>query len=275
VVLRDPEGKVLKFVGTTTDIDDLKRTEEALRQTQGDLAHVARVATLNTMTASIAHEVSQPLAGILINANTCVRMLAADSPDLASVAETVRRTIRDANRAQEVITRLRAMFSSKTPTLEMADLNDVAREVIALSTAELRRSGALVQTDFAADLPHVRIDRVQLQQVILNLLLNAAEAMAGVHDRSRAILVQTRLHDDGSVSLGVQDSGTGVDPKVAESLFDAFYTTKPKGLGVGLSISRSIIENHHGWIDAKQNDGPGATFSFSLPRLRPKAEPSV
>jgi C4-dicarboxylate-specific signal transduction histidine kinase len=265
VVLRDPEGKVLKFVGTTTDIDDLKRTEEALRQTQGDLAHVARVTTLNTMTASIAHEVSQPLAGILMNANTCKRMLAADPPNLAGVAETVRRTIRDANRAQEVITHLRAMFSSKTPTMEMADLNDVAREVIALSTAELRRGGGLVRTDFADDLPHVSIDRVQLQQVILNLLLNAAEAMAGVQDRSRTILVQTRLHDDGSVRLDVRDSGTGVDPKAAERLFDAFYTTKPKGLGVGLSISRSIIEKHDGRLWVEANAGPGATFSFCIP----------
>jgi PAS domain S-box-containing protein len=265
VVLRDPEGKVLKFVGTTTDIDDLKRTEEALRQTQGDLAHVARVATLNAMTASIAHEVRQPLAGILNNANTCVRMLAADPPNLAGAAETVRRTIRDANRAQEMIARLRAMFSKKALTLEMVDLNDAAREVIVLSAGELQRRRALLQTDFADHLPPVRADRVQLQQVILNLLLNAAEAMTGVEDRSRVVLVQTRLQDDGSVRMDVRDSGPGVDPKTVDRLFEAFYTTKPDGMGIGLSICRSIIESHDGRLSATANEGPGATFSFSIP----------
>jgi PAS domain S-box-containing protein len=266
VVLRDPEGKVIKFVGTTTDIDDLKRAEETLRQTQGDLAHVARVATLNAMTASIAHEVSQPLAGILTNANTCVRMLAADPPNLAGAAETVRRTIRDANRAREMIARLRAMFSKKALTLEMVDLNGAAREVIVLSAGELQRRRALLQTDFADDLPPVSADRVQLQQVILNLLLNAVEAMTGVEDRPRVVLVQTQLQDeDGSVRLDVRDSGIGVDPHAVERLFEAFYTTKPDGMGIGLSICRSIIESHDGRLWAKANDGPGATFSFSIP----------
>jgi PAS domain S-box-containing protein len=265
VVLRDPEGKVLKFVGTTTDIDDLKRTEEALRQTQVDLAHVARVATLNTMTASIAHEVSQPLTGILTNADTCVRMLAADPPNLAGIAETVRRTIRDANRAREMIARLRAMFSKKTLTLEMVDLNDAAREVIVLSAGELQRRRALLQTDFADDLPPVSADRIQLQQVILNLLLNTAEAMTGVEDRPRTVLVNTDLDSDGSVRLDVRDSGIGVDPHAVERLFEAFYTTKPDGMGIGLSICRSIIESHDGRLSATANDGPGATFSFSIP----------
>jgi PAS domain S-box-containing protein len=256
----------LAFVGAVRDITDQTLSEEALRQTQSDLAHVARIATLNTMTASIAHEVSQPLSGILTNARTCVRMLGADPPNLAGAAETARRTIRDANRASEVIQRLRAMVSSKAPTMEKADLNEVAREVIALSMAELRRSGALLQTDFADDLPHVAIDRVQVQQVILNLLLNAADAMAGVEDRPRVILVQTRLQDDGSVRLDVRDSGNGVDPKAVERLFDAFYTTKPNGLGVGLSISRSIIEKHDGRLWVEANAEPGATFSFCIPR---------
>ena len=192
-VLRDAEGKVLKFVGTTTDIDDQKRAEETLRRTQADLAHVARVATLNAMTASIAHEVSQPLSGILTNASTSLRMLAADPPNLAGAAETARRTIRDANRAAEVIRRLRAMFSTKAPTMESVDLNDAAREVIALSAGELQGGRALVQTDFADDLPRVSADRVQLQQVILNLLLNAADAMAEVDGiRPRTILVANR-----------------------------------------------------------------------------------
>jgi signal transduction histidine kinase len=153
--------------------------------------------------------------------------------------------------------------------METADLNDVAREVIALSTGELRRAGALPQTDFADGLPHISVDRVQLQQVILNLLLNAADAMAGVEDRPRTLLVRTGLHDDGSVKLLVRDSGTGIDPARIERLFDAFYTTKAKGMGIGLSISRSIIERHGGRLWADNNEGPGATFSFSLPGASP------
>ena len=160
-VIEHIEGRPI-FMGVIQDITESKVAEEALNQTRSELAHVARVATLNAMTASIAHEVSQPLSGILTNANTCVRMLAADPPNLAGAAETARRTIRDANRATEVIQRLRAMFSTKAATMEMADLNDVAREVIALSMGELRRAGALLQTDFADELPHISVDRVQL-----------------------------------------------------------------------------------------------------------------
>jgi PAS domain S-box-containing protein len=253
------------FMGVIQDVTESKVAEEALNRARSELAHVARVATLNAMTASIAHEVSQPLSGILTNANTCVRFLAADPPNLAGAAETARRTIRDANRATEVIQRLRAMFSTKAPTMEVADLNDVALEVIALSTGELRRAGALLRTAFADGLPRVNVDRVQLQQVILNLLLNAADAMAGVEDRPRTLLVQTGLHDDGSVRLLVRDSGTGINPATADKLFDAFYTTKAKGMGVGLSISRSIIERHNGRLWAEANEGPGATFSFCIP----------
>jgi len=255
------------FMGIVQDITESKLAEAALNQARSELAHVARVATLNAMTASIAHEVSQPLSGILTNANTCVRMLASDPPNLAGAVETARRTIRDANRATEVIQRLRAMFSTKSPTIEVAEINDLASEVIALSMGELLRNGALLQTDFAEELPHVGVDRVQLQQVILNLLLNAADAMAEVKDRPRTLLVQTGLHDDGSVKLLVRDSGTGVDPDTIERLFDAFYTTKSKGMGVGLSISRSIIERHDGRLWAEANEGPGATFSFCLPSL--------
>ncbi len=183
--------------------------DEALTRTRSELAHVARVATLNAMTASIAHEVSQPLAGILTNANTCVRMLAANPPNLAGAAETARRTIRDADRASDVVKRLRAMFSKKAPATELIDLNDVAQEVIDLSGGELQRSRALLQSAFAGGLPPVSVDRVELQQVILNLLLNAADAMAGIEDRPRTILVKTGLDNNGSVKLDVRDSGHG------------------------------------------------------------------
>ena len=226
---------------------------------------MARMATLSAMTASITHEVSQPISGILTNSNTCARMLAADPPNVVGARETVRRTIRDANRASEVIKRLRAMFAKKAPTMERVDLNEAAQEVIALSSAELRRSRSILQTDFAEPLPAISGDRVQLQQVILNLLLNAADAMAGIEDRPRTLRVQTQIQGGDSIQLLVRDSGVGLDPRGIEKLFEAFHTTKAHGLGIGLAISRSIIESHKGKLWALANDGPGATFGFSIP----------
>ena len=243
----------------------LHRNHEAQNRARLELTHVERLATLSTMTASITHEVSQPISGILTNANTCVRMLTADPPNVVGATETARRTIRDANRASEVIKHLRAMFAKKAPTMEMVDLNDAAREVIALSSAELRRRGAEWQTEFTEPLPAVSGDRVQLQQVILNLLLNAADAMAEIEDRSRTLRVQTLLAGGDTVKLLVRDSGVGLDPRGIEKLFEAFHTTKAHGLGIGLAVSRSIIESHKGQLWASANDGPGATFGFSIP----------
>jgi PAS domain S-box-containing protein len=243
----------------------LRAREEALNQARLELAHVARTATLSAMTASITHEVSQPISGIITNSSTCARMLAADPPNVAGAAEAVRRTIRDANRASEVITRLRAMFAKKAPTMEMIDLNEAAQEVIAMSSAELRRSRSVLQTDFADPLPAISGDRVQLQQVILNLLLNAADAMAVVEDRPRTLRVRTQIDGRDRVKVLVQDSGVGLDPRGIDKLFEAFYTTKAHGLGIGLAISRSIIESHNGKLWATANDGPGATFGFSIP----------
>jgi PAS domain S-box-containing protein len=259
------QGLIDRFAKIAGIAIDRTRADEALNQARLELTHVARLATLSAMTASITHEVSQPISGILTNASTGARMLAADPPNVAGAAETVRRTIRDANRAAEVIKRLRAMFAKKAPTMEMVDLNDAAREVIAMSSAELRRSRSVLQTDFAELLPAIRGDRVQLQQVILNLLLNAADAMAGIEDRPRTLQVQTEIHGSDSIQLLVRDSGVGVDPRGIEKLFEAFHTTKAHGLGIGLSISRSIIESHHGKLWARANDGPGATFGFCIP----------
>ena len=217
------------------------------------------------MGVSIAHDVSQPLSGILTNANTGLRMLTADPPNLAGAAETARRTIRDANRASDIVSRLRTMFSKSAPTVGPIDLNDAAREVIALAAGELQKGRALVQTEFAEDLPVVNADRVQLQQVILNLVLNAAEAMAEVEDRPRKLVVETSLDEGGGVKLSVRDSGVGVDQSTVEKLFQAFYTTKANGMGVGLSICRSIIQSHAGRLWVEANPGSGATFSFSIP----------
>jgi C4-dicarboxylate-specific signal transduction histidine kinase len=243
----------------------LRSREEALNQARLELAHLSRAATLNAMTASITHEVSQPISGIITNLNTCARMLAAEPPNVAGTAEAVRRTIRDANRASEVVVRLRAMFAKKAPTLERVDLNDAAQEVIAMSSAELRRSRSVLQTEFARSLPAISGDRVQLQQVILNLLLNAADAMDGVEDRPRTLRVRTQVDGSDSVRVLVQDSGVGLDPHGVDKLFEAFYTTKAHGLGIGLAVSRSIIESHKGKLWATANDGPGATFGFSVP----------
>jgi PAS domain S-box-containing protein len=265
VVLRDPKGKVLKFVGTTTDIDDQKRAEESLRQTQAELAHVARVTTMGELTASMAHEINQPLSGIITNASTCLRMLAANPPNLDGARETTLRTIRDGNRASDVIKRLRALFSKKSPAIELVDLNEATREVIALARSELQRNQAILSPELADGLPPIAGDRVQLQQVILNLLLNASEAMRGIEDRPRRLLVRTENEEGDRVRLSVKDSGVGLEPHAVEKLFQPFYTTKSSGMGIGLSVSRSIIENHRGRIWATPNDGPGATFSFSLP----------
>lgn len=253
------------FLGAIQDVTENKVAEEALNRARAELTHMARVMTLGALTASIAHEVNQPLSGIITNASTCLRMLAADPPNLDGARATAQRTLRDGNRASEVIQRLRAMFVRKQPTTEPVDLNEAAREVLALSSSELQGCRVILRTDFDSGLPAVSGDRVQLQQVILNLVLNATDAMRTVDDRPRALHVATVREDPGQVRLSVRDSGVGIDTKSLERLFDAFYTTKSHGMGVGLSISRSIIESHEGRLWASANDGPGATFSFSIP----------
>jgi PAS domain S-box-containing protein len=254
------------------EIIDRKRLDEARRQaeqalhlTQAELARVSRLTTMGALAAAIAHEVNQPLSGIITNASTCLRMLSADSPNVAGACETARRTIRDGNRASEVITRLRALFRKEDLTLASLDLNEVTREVIALSLSDLQRNRVALQSELADDLPTITGDRIQLQQVILNLLRNASDAMVGVNDRPRQLLIRTEREDGDRVRVSVRDAGVGVDPQSMNKLFDAFYTTKSDGMGIGLSVSRSIIERHRGRFWAEQNDGPGATFSFSIP----------
>jgi PAS domain S-box-containing protein len=264
--LLDQQGRILKWHGTVVDMHDWKQAQEELRNTQAELAQMTRVTTLGELTASIAHEVNQPLSGIVTNASTCLRMLNADPPNVEGARETARRTIRDGNRASDVITRLRALFARKSYTVEPVDLNEAVREVIALSLSRLQRDRVILRPELAGSLPFVTGDRVQLQQVILNLLQNASDAMSGVEDRPRQLLIRTDAEETDHVRLTVQDSGVGFDPQVAERLFKAFYTTKGDGMGIGLSVSRSIIETHRGRLWAKLNDGPGATFSFSIPR---------
>jgi C4-dicarboxylate-specific signal transduction histidine kinase len=261
---RDERGH-LEYTGAVQDVTEQRRSEEALSQVRSELAHVARVTSLGALTASIAHEVNQPLSGIVTNASTCLRMLAADPPNIEGARETARRTIRDGNRASEVITRLRALFSKQDATPAAVDLNEATREVLALARSELQRHRVLLRADLVDDLPPVTGDRVQLQQVILNLLLNAAEAMRGVDDRPRQVVIRTARDADDRVRLSVQDAGVGFAPEAINKLFESFYTTKRDGMGMGLSVSRSIIENHQGRLWATPHDGPGATFAFSIP----------
>ena len=263
--IRDNDGR-LEYVGAVQDVTQRKISEEALAKARSELAHVASVTSLATLTASIAHEVNQPLSGIVTNAGTCLRMLTLDPPNVDGARETARRTIRDGNRASDVITRLRALFSKKHTLAERVHLNDAAREVIALSLSELQRNRVILRSELADDLPLVTGDRVQLQQVILNLLRNASDAMNTVHDRPRELLIRTERDEGDRVLLSVKDAGIGFDAQTADRLFETFYTTKHDGMGVGLYVSRSIIERHQGRLWATLNDGPGATFSFFIPR---------
>src|SRR5712672_3843245 len=262
--IRDRDGR-LEHVGAMQDATEHRLSEEALAKVSSELAHVTRVSSLGVLTASIAHEINQPLSGIVTNASTCLRMLAADPPNVDGARETARRTIRDGNRASDVIKRVRALFTKTEWATESVDLNEATREVIALLLSELQRNRVMLQSELAHDLPAVTGDRVQLQQVVLNLLRNASDAMVDVHDRPLHLLISTEREDGDHVRLSVRDNGVGVDPQDIDKLLDAFYTTKSDGMGIGLSVSRSIVERHHGLLWAEPNDGPGVTFSISIP----------
>jgi C4-dicarboxylate-specific signal transduction histidine kinase len=261
---RDEDGQ-LEYIAAVQDVTARRLAEEARDNARSELTHVARVTSLGTLTASIAHELNQPLSGIVTNASTCMRMLAADPPNVDGARETARRTIRDGNRASEMITRLRALFSKKSATTQSIDLNEATREVIALSLSELQKNRVILRPELADDLPLVTGDRVQLQQVILNLLRNASDAMSTVDDRPRDLVIRTESDDNDGVRLSVSDVGIGFEPQAEGKLFDAFYTTKNEGMGIGLSVSRSIVASHHGRLWAMPNNGPGVTFSFSIP----------
>jgi signal transduction histidine kinase len=261
----DDRQDQLEYIVVVQDVTHCRHTEEALAKLRAELVRTARVTSLGVLTAAITHEVNQPLAGIVTNASTCRRMLAVDPPDLEGARETARRTIRDAERASEVIKRLRALFYKKGATSESLDLNESTREVVALSLCELERNKVIVRMELADELPPVLGDRVQLQQVILNLFLNALDAMSGVNDRPKQLVIRTERDEEDRLRLSVRDTGVGLEPQGVDRLFDEFYTTKSDGMGIGLSVSRSIIESHKGRLWATPNDGPGATFSFSIP----------
>ena len=279
------EGSGNEGVAFVLDLSEQKRAEEALQKAQTELAHVTRVTTLGELTASIAHEINQPLAAVVTNANASLRWLSRDSPNLAETREAIRRIIRDGNRASEIIARIRALAKKAPPKKDWLDLNETIGEVVAMARSEVQRNRVLLQTKLANDLPLILGDKIQLQQVILNLLMNAIEAMIGVGDGPRELGVSsekvTEIHGQSKeeryedraladagwthVLTTVRDSGPGLDPQRLKRLFDAFYTTKPQGLGMGLAISRSIIEAHRGRLWAKANAPRGAVFQFTLP----------
>jgi len=242
-----------------------KSAEEALKKTEEELARVARVTAMGELTASIAHEVNQPLAAVVTNGNASLRWLSNDPPNFDEARQALRNIVRDGTRASDVIARIRAVLKKSEPAALHLDLNELIREIAALTQGEVERRGASLRTDLAANLPAVTGDRVRLQQVLLNLVINALDAMNEVTDRPRVIGIRTAAPDPKSVLVAVEDSGIGLGPEKESRLFDAFYTTKPDGLGMGLSISRSIVEEHGGRLWAAPNEGPGATFQFTLP----------
>jgi PAS domain S-box-containing protein len=247
------------------DITEYVQAEEALQQAQADLAHVTRVATLGELAASIAHEVNQPLAAIVADAAASLNWLAAPPPDLERVREALEGIAADGHRAAEVIQRIRQLAKKSVPRKDPVNLNDVVCDVLPLARAELRHHDVSLVLQLAPELPAVLADRVQLQQVILNLVMNAIEAMGSVTGRPRDLIIRAEPHDRDHVRVTVQDTGVGIDPNTVDKLFGAFFTTKPGGMGMGLSISRSIVEAHGGRLWATSNETHGATFGIDLP----------
>jgi PAS domain S-box-containing protein len=264
VPLRDDLGNIVRWYGTTIDIEDRKRAEEQLRQAQADLGHVNRVTTMGELTASLAHEVKQPIAAAVTDANTCMRWLARDHPDMEEARAAALRVVNDATRAAEIISRIRLLFNKGTAERELVDVNEVIGDMVFLLRSEAIRYDISVRTDLAAGLPQVMGDRVQLQQVLMNLMVNSIDAMKDV-DGTRELAIQSQPTDNEQILLSVSDTGVGLPLQQADQIFDAFFTTKPHGTGMGLRISRSIVESHGGRLWAAANSLRGAHFYFTLP----------
>jgi len=239
------------------------KTEQKSELARAELARAARMTTMCELAASIAHEVNQPLAAVVANANACLRWLDRPEPNLDEAREAARRIVRDGNRGSEVIKRIRALLNKEPPQRSRLNVNDLVREIARLAPVESQ--GASLDLELAANLLPILADRVQVQQVLLNLTLNALDAMKTVWDRPRVLQIETQMRQDAAVLVAVRDSGTGLPTGKIEELFETFFTTKTGGIGLGLSISRSIVEAHGGRLWGENNDGPGATFWFTLP----------
>lgn len=261
----DAHGAPTGVLAIARDVTELKEQEDKLHQTQAELAHAERVTAMGELTASIAHEVNQPLMAVVTNANAAARWLAAAPPNLEEARQAVGRIARDGNRASEVIKGIRAFMNKGTPAMTPVDLNELIEETAALGQAELHRRQVRLEIELAAGLPCVMADRVQLQQVVLNLAMNALDSLSAVADRPRVLRIRTDRSEPDTVRVAVEDNGGGIMALETERVFEAFYTTKPQGLGMGLAISRSIVEAHGGRLWATPHDGAGVTFQFTLP----------
>jgi PAS domain S-box-containing protein len=257
-------GDLIEYIGTIMDVTERRLAEAALREAQTDLARINRVATMGELTASLAHEVNQPIAAAVTNANTCLRWLAADTPNLEEARAAVARIVKDGTRAAEIIKRIRLLFKKGTPERELVDMNEIIREMMILLRSEAMRYSISFRTELAADLPQVMGDRVQLQQVLMNLMLNGIEAMKDV-DGTGELAIKSQREENGHIQVSVSDTGVGLPAQQADQIFNAFFTTKVQGTGMGLSISRSIVESHGGRLWAADNSGRGATFHLTLP----------
>jgi C4-dicarboxylate-specific signal transduction histidine kinase len=263
----DPSGDLVEFVGTGIDVTERKQAEEErerLRQTQADLAHANRVTAMGELTASLAHEVKQPITATVLDANTCVRWLTRDHPDLQEAREAASRTANDATRAAEIVNRISLLFNKGTPVREMVDVNGIIEEMILLLRSEAMRYNIAVRTELTKDLPRVMADRVQLQQVLMNLMINGIDAMKNA-DGVRELAIESQRAKDGHLLVSVSDTGVGLPSQQADQIFNAFFTTKPHGTGMGLRISRSIVESHGGRLWATDNFPRGASFYITLP----------
>ena len=263
--VRDAESKPKMLMGTLIDVTDTKRAQDALRAIQSKLAHIARRTTMHEVTATIAHEVNQPLAAIVANGNAALRWLRRTPPDVAEAAANVNQIISDGHRASEVVASIRGMFKKDEHAKVLLDVNGVIQEVLELLHGELSSKRVSVRTKLSGDLPQISADQVQLQQVVLNLVTNAVEAMSAMSDGSRVLNISSKCGDPDEVIITVEDSGPGIDPKDRDRIFDAFFTTKSQGMGMGLSICRSIVESHGGRLWASTRRPHGSIFYLTLP----------
>ena len=266
----DAAGNLVQFVGSSTDITERRQAEEALRQARADLARISRITTMGELTASLAHEVNQPIAAAVTDANTCMRWLTRDQPNLEEAREAASRVAKDATRAADMIRRIRLLFNKGSPQRELVDINEVVREMVVLLRSEATPYSVSIQTELAG-LPQIMADRVQLQQVLMNLMINAIDAMKDV-DEPRELFIRSQQAEDSHVMVSTSDTGVGLPPQQADQIFNAFFTTKPHGTGMGLRISRSIIESHGGRLWAADNSPRGASFCFTLPTKAEAAE---
>jgi PAS domain S-box-containing protein len=262
--LRDQEGKLIGFSKITRDLSERKQAENVVQAARSELARMARVTTVGELTASVAHEINQPLAAIVNNANACTRMLASQSPDIEELREAIADIAQSATRASEIVSHTRAFFKKTTQDKAQIDLNQIIHEVLSLTAAEAEKNHVAVQTELATGLPSVLGAKVELQQVVLNLVMNGIEAMTSVKEE-RKLHISSQPQEPGKVLVTVQDSGGGLDPQYAVHIFDSFFTTKPEGMGMGLPISRSIVEAHGGQLKLVPLPRQGATFQFTLP----------